>query len=114
MKRGCLVALVTWGAAAGAYWYYIHTRFVPPLDWIVPVVAGLLMAIVFGNLRAGVGSAISAVRASQQSSFSGLTGERPKDGQVLPVVGHIRASGVSPLEGPIRGQPAVLYGYDIE
>ena len=114
MKKGCLVALITWAAAAGAYWYYIHARFVPPLDWVVPVVAGLMMAIVIGNLRQGVSSAISAVRASQQSTFSGVTGERPKDGQVLTVVGHIRASAGSTLEAPISGQPAVLYGYEIE
>jgi hypothetical protein len=113
MKKGCFVALVTWAAAAGAYWYYIHTRFVPPLDWIVPVVAGLMMAIVFGNLRAAVDSAINAVRASQQATFSGVMGERPKDGQVLTVVGHIRATGGSTLEAPITKRPAVLYGYDI-
>jgi hypothetical protein len=113
MKKGCLVALVTWAAAAGAYWYYIHTRFLPPLDWAVPVVAGLMMAIAFGNLRAGIGSAISAVRASQQATFSGVMGERPKDGQVLTVVGHIRASGGSTLEAPITKRPAILYGYDI-
>jgi uncharacterized protein len=113
MKKGCFVTLVIWAAAAGAYWYYIHTRFVPPLDWIVPVVAGLMMVIVFGNLRQGVDSAINAVRASQQATFSGMTGERPKDGQVLTVVGHIRATGGSTLEAPITRRPAVLYGYDI-
>jgi hypothetical protein len=113
MKKGCFVALVTWAAAAGAYWYYIHTRFFPPLDWVVPVVAGLMMAIVFGNLRAAVDSAINAVRASQQATFSGVMGERPKDGQVLTVVGHIRATGGSTLEAPITKRPAVLYGYDI-
>src|SRR2546421_258259 len=91
MKKGCLVGLVTWAIAAGAYWYYIHTRFVPPLDWIVPVVAGLLMAIVFGNLPQGLGSATSAVRASPQAAFSGVIGGRPKDGEVVTVVGHIRA-----------------------
>src|SRR6267378_8475693 len=109
MKKGCLVALITWAVAAGAYWYYIHTRFVPPLDWVVPVVAGLLMAIVSGNLRAGIGSAMNATRVSQQATFSGVMGERPKDGQVLTVVGHIRASGGSTFEAPISKRPAVMY-----
>ena len=113
MKKGCLVSLLTWAVLAGAYWYFIHMRFLPPLDWVVPVVAGLMMTIALGNLRQGIGSAANAVRASQQATFSGAMGERPKDGQVLTVVGHIRASGGSVLEAPLSKRPAVLYSYDI-
>ena len=112
MKKGCLVGLLTWAACAGAYWYYLHARFVPPLDWIVPVVAGLLMAGVIGNLQAAIGSATSASRLSQQSAFSGTMGEKPKDGEVVTVAGHIRATG-SPLRAPFSDRAAVLCSYDI-
>jgi hypothetical protein len=101
------------GDLAGAYWYYIHTRFAPPLDWAAPVGAGFLMAIAIGYLRMGIDSAVNATRAGQQSTFSGVIGERPKDGAVLTVVGPIRASGGASLETPISRRPAVLYGYDI-
>src|SRR5712691_3289275 len=106
MKRGCLIALVTWAACAGVYWYLVHTRFQPPLDWIVPVAAGFIMAMVIGNLRTAFASARTAARAAEQ------LGERPKDGEVVTVPGHIRASG-APLHAPISGRPAVLYSYEI-
>ncbi|HYS56393.1 MAG TPA: ankyrin repeat domain-containing protein [Thermoanaerobaculia bacterium] len=112
MKKGCLVGLFTWGVCAGAYWYYIHGRFQPPLDWAVPVVAGLLMAVVIGNLRAALSSAVSASRLSQQSTFAGSMGEKPKDGEVVTVPGHIRATG-SALRAPFSDRPAVLYSYDV-
>src|SRR5205807_931799 len=112
MKKGCVVGLLTWAVCAGAYWYYIHSRFQPPLDWAVPVVAGLLMATVVGNLRAGLSSAINASRLSQQSAFSGSMGEKPKDGQIVTVPGRIRATG-SALRTPFSDRSAVLYSYDV-
>lgn len=112
MKKGCFIGLLTWAACAGAYWYYLHTRFLPPLDWAVPVVAGLLMAVVIGNLRAGLASAFGAARVSEEATFGGVMGEKPRDGQIVTAPGRIRASG-SPLHAPLSDRPAVLYSYDI-
>src|SRR6476469_7560258 len=109
MKRGCLVGLSTWMVLGGAYWYYLHARLAPPLDWIVPAAAGFMMAVVAGNLRIAYASARDAMRVSGQT---GVIGEKPRDGEVVTVPGRIRASG-SPLRAPISGRPAVMYSYEI-
>jgi len=110
MKKGCLVALLTWAVCGGAYWYFLHQRFAPPLDKIVPLAGGFLMAVVIGNLRIGLASAFSAIEVSNQSS--GVIGDRPPDGKLLTVSGHIRATGPT-LTAPISGRPAVLYTYEV-
>ncbi len=109
MKRGCLITLLTWGACAFGYWYFTHTRLMPPLDWAGPLVAGLIMALIIGALRNAFAAARDAMRLSGQP---GLMGEKPRDGDVVSVSGHIRASG-SPMHAPISGRPAVLYAYEI-
>ena len=110
MKKGCFVGLLTWAVCGGAYWYFLHNRFGAPLDKIVPIVGGFLMAVVVGNLRIGLASAFNAIEVSQQSS--GVIGERPRDGKLITVSGHIRATGPT-LTAPISGRPAVLYTYEV-
>jgi ankyrin repeat protein len=110
MKKGCFVGLLTWAICGGAYWYFLHQRFGAPLDKIVPIAAGFLMAVVVGNLRIGLASAFSAIEVSQQSTA--VIGERPPDGKLLTVSGPIRATGPA-LTTPFSGRPAVLYTYDV-
>lgn len=112
MLKGCSFALLAWAVCGGAYWYLIHERFAPPLDVAVPAGAGLLMAIALGTFRQGLVSAASAARAAQQATFTGMSGERPRDGEVVTAVGHISALG-SALRSPISDRPAVIYSYDI-
>src|SRR3954469_17565635 len=113
MKRGCAIALFTWGAASAAYWYFLHARFAAPLDWIVPLAAGFAMALAAGTLRNSLRSGVDAVKLSGASSVGGYIGERPKDDAVVSVTGHIRPTG-HPLTAPMSGRPAVLYRYQID
>src|SRR5262245_52184081 len=108
--KGCVIGLITWVVAGGAYWYFFHQRFGPPLDLVVPAVAGFLMAVVIGNFRVAIDAAANAIRVGQQSTFSGVIGEKPRDGQLVTAPGHIRASG-STLHAPVSDRPAVLYSY---
>ncbi|HJT16208.1 MAG TPA: ankyrin repeat domain-containing protein [Thermoanaerobaculia bacterium] len=110
MKKGCLVGLLTWAVCAGGYWYFLHSRFAAPLDIVVPVVTGFLMAMVVGNLRIALDSGMNAVRAGQQSTL--VMGERPPDGKVITVSGNIRPTGAA-LRSPLTDRPAVLYEYDV-
>jgi ankyrin repeat protein len=112
MKPGCALSLLVWAAAGGAYWYLIHSYFQPPLQWMVPAAAGLLMAVAVGALQNAMTAAGDAVRLGQQSQFSGVV-EPPKDGEVVTIAGHIRAAGSS-LRAPFSGKPAVLYSYEIQ
>lgn len=108
MKRGCLLSLLIWGACAYGYWYFTHARLIPPLDWIGPLVAGLIMTLVIGALR----NAVAAARDAMKFSSTTVPGERPQDGEIVTVSGHIRAGG-SPMRAPLSGKPAVLYAYEI-
>src|ERR1700682_2187110 len=113
MKRGCLVTLITWAIFSGAYWYFLHARFRAPLDWLVPLIAGLFMAGIPGILRNSIASAVDAIRLSSQPSFTGFTGEKPKDGTLVSVTGHIRVIGPQ-LRTPFSDRPAALYRYAID
>ncbi|HSP15256.1 MAG TPA: ankyrin repeat domain-containing protein [Thermoanaerobaculia bacterium] len=111
MKRG-LLSLIAWAAFSVAYWYVLHAYFRAPLDWMVPVAAGLLMAVAFGSLLNAIGSAVEALRSGRDSAVSTVI-EPPKDGETLTVAGHIRAIGSS-LRAPFSGKPAILYSYEVQ
>src|ERR1051326_7710243 len=110
MKKGCITGLFAWLVCAGAYWYFLHARFGPPLNAIIPIVAGFFMALVIGNLRIALDAAIRSVRAGQQSTL--VVGERPPDGKTITVTGTIRATGPA-LRSPLNDRPAIAYEYDI-
>ncbi len=111
MKRGCFFGLLTWGACAYGYWYLFHPRLVGNIRWVLPLAGGLVMALVVGGLTNAVRSARDAMRFSGTSE-PGTFGERPQDGAIVTVSGHIRAAGQA-LHAPLSGRPAVLYTYDI-
>ncbi|MGZ7039933.1 MAG: ankyrin repeat domain-containing protein, partial [Thermoanaerobaculia bacterium] len=113
MKRGCAVALFTWAVCGGAYWYFLHERFRAPLDWLVPLIAGLLMAGAIGSLRMSIASGRDALKVSSQDTLTGFTGEKLKDGANVSVVGRIRAAGLQ-LQAPFSGRAAVMYRYQID
>jgi ankyrin repeat protein len=112
MKQGCALSLAVWALSGYAYWYFLHALFLPPLNWIVPVSLGLLMAVAVGALQTAMKSAVEAIRTGSSSVSPGII-EPPKDGEVITVAGHIRAVGAS-LRAPFSGKPAVLYSYEIQ
>lgn len=113
MTRGLLIALVTWVACAAAYWYFLHTRFPAPYDWIVPAGAGLVMSLAVGAFSAAMTSAGEARRVSAMSTSSGSIGEAPRDGESFIVVGSLRATGPE-LRAPFSGRASLLYDYDLQ
>jgi len=113
MKKGCWFALLTWGLAAAAYWYWLRDRFDPPANIWVPIIAGFFMAMVVGMIRTAF-SAIGDVRRVRRAlEPGGFMGEQPKDGENIAVAGHIRPLGM-PLTAPFSHKQAVLYNYDVE
>jgi len=113
MKRGCLVALLTWAAFSAVYWHFIHERLNPPANLWVPIGAGFFMAIVIGVIRTAIGSAADARRVRRSLEPAGFMGEQPKDGETIVVAGTIRPLGQA-LTAPFSHKRAVLYNYEVE
>jgi hypothetical protein len=113
MKRGCLIALLTWAAFSAVYWYFIHNRLNPPANLWVSIIAGFFMAIVIGVIRTAIGSAADARRVRRALEPAGFMGEQPNDGETIVVAGTIRPLGQA-LTAPFSHKRAVLYSYEIE
>ncbi len=113
MKRGCLIALLTWAAFSAVYWQFIHDRLNPPANLWVSIGAGFFMAIVIGAIRTAFTSAADARRARRAIEPAGFMGEQPNDGETVAVAGTIRPLGDA-LLAPFSHKRAVLYSYEIE
>lgn len=113
MKRGCLIALLTWAAFSAVYWHFIHARINPPANLWVSIGAGFFMAIVIGVIRTAIGSAADARRVRRALEPAGFMGEQPKDGETIVVAGTIRPLGQA-LTAPFSHKRAVLYSYEVE
>jgi hypothetical protein len=113
MKKGCLVALLTWAAFSAVYWHFIHDRLNPPANLWVSIGAGFFMAIVIGAIRTAFASAADARRVRRALEPGGFVEEPPKDGETIVVAGTIRPLGQA-LTAPFSHKRAVLYSYEIE
>jgi len=113
MKKGCWFALLTWGLAAAAYWYWLRDRFDPPANIWVPIIAGFFMAMVVGMIRTAFSAVGDVRRVRRALEPGGFMGEQPRDGENIAVAGHIRPLGM-PLTAPFSHKQAVLYNYDVE
>src|ERR1700694_3949699 len=110
LKRSCLTGLATAAICSAVYWYFLHTRLPSPFDWIVPAIAGFLMAGAIGMLRNAIASARDAISLSSEPVFTGMLAEKPKDRTLVSVTGRIRPLN-APLQAPFSGRSAVLYMY---
>lgn len=105
--RSCLLWLLGWGAAAGAFYFYFTSlhHFGPPTYWAAAA-AGLFVVAAVGYAL-GIGTAYR----ERKTLLDAMTGTPPEDGQWVAVSGTIQTT--FPLTAPISGQPAVAYEYKI-
>lgn len=103
----CLLWLLGWGAAAGAFYYYfvnLHD-FGPPMYW-ASAFAGLFVVAIVGYAR-GIGLAYR----ERKMLLEAVAGTPPADGQWVALSGTIHS--MRPLTAPISGASAVSYEYKI-
>jgi hypothetical protein len=105
--RSCLLSLIGWAAASGAFFYYLR-RFgvhVPQLWWAA---GGAGLFSVFS-----ISYAVAIVKFAKERSMllGAMVGQPPTDGQWVAVSGPIRSN--DPVRTPVTGVPAVAYDYDL-
>ena len=105
--RSCVLWLLGWAAAAGAFYYYfVNLRdFGPPMYW-ASAFAGLFVVAIVGYAL-GIGMAYR----ERKMLLDAVAGTPPEDGQWVAVSGTIHSS--SPLTAPISGATAIAYEYKI-
>lgn len=105
--RSCVLWLLGWVAAAGAFFYYfVNLRdFGPPMYW-ASAFAGLFVVAAIGYLL-GIGMAYRERKLLQDA----IAGTPPEDGKWIAVSGTIHS--MNPLTAPISGANVVLYEYRI-
>lgn len=105
--RSCLLWLLGWGAAAGAFYYFfVNLRdFGPPMYW-ASALAGLFVVAIVGYAL-GIGLAYR----ERKMLLDAVAGTPPEDGQWVALSGTIHS--MSPLTAPISGVSAVSYEYKI-
>lgn len=105
--RSCVLWLLGWGAAAGAFYYYfVNLRdFGPPMYW-ASAFAGLFVVAIVGYAL-GIGMAYR----ERKMLLDAVAGTPPEDGQWVALSGTIHS--MSPLTAPISGVNAVSYEYKI-
>ncbi|HEX8410728.1 MAG TPA: hypothetical protein VF883_17830 [Thermoanaerobaculia bacterium] len=105
--RSCVLWLLGWGAAAGAFYYYfVNLRdFGPPMYW-ASAFAGLFVVAIVGYAL-GIGMAYR----ERKMLLDAVAGTPPEDGRWVAVGGTIHS--MNPLTAPISGASAVAYEYKI-
>ena len=109
--RSCLLWLIGWAAASGAFFYYLRQFCVQsgvhtPQLWWAAAGAGLFSVF-------SISYAVAIVKFAKERSMllGAMVGQPPKDGQWVAVSGTIRS--INPLRTPVTGVSAVAYEYDI-
>ncbi|MBX7136432.1 MAG: hypothetical protein K1X83_00510 [Oligoflexia bacterium] len=105
MKKGCAFLLLIWIAAGAGYFYFLRTTQYADRWWL-PILLGLLFAIVIANLQ-GILLALKQRGASKKSP------REWRDGELVGFSGRIQAVR-SPLTAPFSGRAAVIVEYDIK
>ena len=105
--RSCILWLLGWGAAAGAFYYYFVSLrdFGPPMYW-GSAFAGLFLVAAIGYAL-GIGTAYR----ERKMLLDAMAGTPPADGQWAGVSGTIHS--MSSLSAPISGANVVAYEYKI-
>jgi hypothetical protein len=105
--RSCLLSVIGWAAASGAFFYYLRRFGVhEPQLWWAAAGAGLFSVF-------SISYAVSIVKFAKERSMllGAMVGQPPLDGQWVAVSGTIRSN--DPLRTPVTGVSAVAYDYDI-
>lgn len=103
----CVLWLLGWGAAAGAFYYYfvnLHD-FGPPMYW-ASAFAGLFVVAIVAYAR-GIGLSYR----ERKMLLEAVAGTPPADGEWVAVSGTIHS--MNPLTAPISGASVVAYEYKI-
>ena len=104
--RSCLLSLIGWAAASGAFLYYLRRFGVhEPQLWWAAGGAGLFSVF-------SISYAVAIVRFAKERSMllGAMVGQPPKDGEWVAVSGTIRS--IEPMRTPATGVSAVAYEYD--
>jgi len=105
--RTCILWMVGWVAAAGAFFYYFRgiRDFGPPMYWAA-IGAGLAVVLC-------IAYAWGIVQAYRERSMlmGAMAGTPPEDGKWAAVSGTIHSS--SPIAAPITGLDSIAYEYKI-
>ncbi|HVT03195.1 MAG TPA: ankyrin repeat domain-containing protein [Thermoanaerobaculia bacterium] len=105
MKRSCLLLPLLFGSLFGAAWYFFHTRFFPPADWIGALVFAFFTYLTIGLIQ-------NAFRDSGDAGLIQRAGQPRRDGERIAVSGPIHPIG-EPLLSPLSQTPCVAYEYEL-
>jgi hypothetical protein len=105
MLRAAFLWPIKVGIIAAALWYFLRDPLPYPADWIVAVVAAILLHLSYAALMTGR-------RRGGDLALLQRAGEPPADGKRVALVGTVKVTG-EPLRAPISGTPCVGYTYEI-
>jgi hypothetical protein len=105
--RTCLLWLIGWAAAGGAFFFYLRRlgEYTPQIWW-ASVIAGFCVVLVVSYV---VG--IWGFFKERSMLLGAMVGRPPNDGEWIAVSGPIHSN--APLKTPITGVSAVTYTYDV-
>jgi Ankyrin repeat len=107
MIRALLVWPVKVGVIAAALWYVLRDPLPAPADWIVAIVAGVLLHLAYAAVMTDIRRGRDA-RLLQKAGF----GEPPADGQRVALVGTLKPTAAA-LRAPFSQTDCVGYSYEI-
>jgi Ankyrin repeats (3 copies) len=103
--RSALLWPLKVGVIAAALWYFLRDPLPYPADWIVSIVAAILLHLAYAAF-------VTGLRRGGDLRLLQKAGEPPADGQRIALVGTVRVTG-EPLRAPISGAPCAGYTYEI-
>src|SRR5262249_25958451 len=103
--RSVLLWPVKVGVIAAALWYFLRDPLPTPADWIVAIVAAILLHLSYAAMMAGI-RRTGDLRLLQQS------GGPAADRKPPPLAGTLKATG-NTLRAPMSGKECLGYSYEI-
>src|SRR5215471_14171335 len=107
MIRSVVLWPIKVGFIALALWYFLRDPLPTPADWIVAIVAAILLHLAYAAIMTHVRRSGDA-RLLQNAGF----GEPPADGKRTALVGTMKVTG-PPLHAPFSGTECAGYSYEI-
>lgn len=105
MIRSALLWPIKVGVIAAALWYFLRDPLPYPADWIVSILAAILLHLAYAALATGI-------RRRGDLRLLQKAGEPPADGTRIALIGTVTVTG-EPLSAPISGTPCAGYTYEI-